>query len=315
MCRARYEAPSRRLKQGAEAINHSSVQNMLRVRRILFGTDRSDSADHAFSHAVRLASALGAELHIVHVVLPDLEDLREQVDVAEIAPRTPEGLVELRFIRSGESAAQELIAHCIEQDIDLAVVGTRGRTGLGRLLLGSVAEQVVREAPCPVLTVPSRAPDDAVSRVLAAVDLSEYSKSVIDHALAIADLHDAEVDILHVVQEMSVPAAYSPELAPMMVPGLKERANEALLELISQKDVQLVERSHVTGGYPASEILRFADEQGVSMIVMATHGLTGIQHFLIGSVAEKVVRKAPCPVLTVRSFGKAIAGIAPEGFS
>jgi len=285
---------------------------MLLVRRILFATDRSESANHAFGHAVRMASALEAELHIVHVVIPDLEDLRERVDPEDIAPRTPDGLAVFRYIRSGDSAAHEVISHCNEHDIDVVILGTRGRTGIGRLLLGSVAERVVREAPCPVLTVPSRAPDDAVARVLAAVDLSEYSRSVIEHAVALANLHDARLDLLHVVQDVSVPLSYSPELAPVMVPGMEERAWQALRELLNQIDPHLVEKAHINIGYPATEILRFAENEGVSLIVMATHGLTGIQHLLIGSVAEKVVRKAPCPVLTVRSTGKSLVGTAPR---
>jgi nucleotide-binding universal stress UspA family protein len=280
---------------------------MLRVKRVLYATDCSPSAEHAFGHAVRLATALDASLHIVHVVLPDLEDLRERVDPATVAPATPAGIDAPRFIRSGESAAQEIIAHCDEHDIDLVVMGTRGRTGIGRLLLGSVAEQVVREAPCPVLTVPSKSPDDSLSRVLAAVDLSEHSRPILEHALAMAALHGARLDVIHVVQEITVPTAYTPELAPMMTPDLEERAREGLVELVAQVDLGLMERSHVTIGYPATEILRYAEENGVNLIVMATHGLTGIQHFLIGSVTEKVVRRAPCPVLTVRSFGKSIA--------
>jgi len=286
---------------------------MLAVRRVLYPTDQSASAAHAYSTAVGLAAALGAELHVIHVALPDIEDIRGTVEESELTPEAPPtGLRVIRSVRRGDSAAPEIITYCQEHDIDVVVMGTRGRSGVGRLLLGSVAERVVREAPCPVLTVPARAPGQAVSRVLAAVDFSPHSRTTLEHAIAMADHYGAPLDVLHVLQEVTLPSAYGPELAPMITPQIEGRSHEALAELAAEVDLHDVSvELHTRFGYPASEILRFAEEYGVDLIVLATHGLTGLEHFLIGSVAERVVRKATCPVLTVRSFGKRIAGGAP----
>jgi nucleotide-binding universal stress UspA family protein len=280
---------------------------MLSIRRVLFPTDHSSSAEHAYTCAVRLAAAVGAELHVLHVVLPDIDEQRATDEESQPAGGWPAGLLVHHRVKVGESPASEIVAYCQDEDIDVVVVGTLGRTGLRRLLLGSVAERVVREAPCPVMTVPLRSPGQSVARILAAVDLSEFSRSTLAHARGFAELHGAHLDVLHVIQEVIIPSAYGPELAPMVTPDLEEQSRRALDQLIA--DVGPGGGSleaHVSVGYPATEILRFADEYGVDLIVMATHGLTGLEHFLIGSVTEKVVRKAPCPVFTVRSFGKSV---------
>jgi len=280
----------------------------INVNRILYPTDRSASAEHAYGHAIQLAASLGADLHVLHVVVPDLEDLVERVDPGSLLPAVaPAGVNVQTSVRAGESAAGEILDYCNESDIDLVVMGTRGRTGIGRLLLGSVAEKVVREAPCPVLSIPSRAPSDTVTRVLAAIDFSEFSQITLAHAQAFARLYDVPLDVLHVLQEVMVPSAYGPEIGPIVTPVLERRTHEALVEMVRDvigagANVQ----ARVSVGYPASEILRQAEETNAGLIVMATHGLTGLQHFMIGSVTEKVVRKASCPVLTVRSFGKSL---------
>lgn len=281
---------------------------MLMIRRILYPTDLSSSAEHAYGYAVQLAGALDAELHVLHVVIPDLEDLVEEARRERLTPAEPPEHIKVTYaVRAGESASAEILAYAKESDVDLIVMGTRGRTGLGRLLLGSVAEIVVRESTSPVITVPSRAPSAATERVLAAIDFSDYSQTTLAHAAALAQLYDARLDVLHVLQEVAVPSAYGPEIGPIVTPALEERTAAALASMVAEVVPPETEvTSNVVIGYPATEILRFAEEQGCGLIVMATHGLSGLQHFLIGSVTEKVVRKASCPVLTVRSFGSSL---------
>lgn len=285
---------------------------MLSIRRILYPTDQSPSAARAYTWAARLAAGLGAELHAVHVVEPGLEAGERRVEPGELVPGAPPAGVSLqRRVVHGEGAAAEIVRYCQAEDIDLVVMGTGSRSGLRRLLVGSVAEQVVREAPCPVMTVPLRAPAEAVERVLAAVDFSAFSQMTLRHASAFAAFYGARLDVVHVLQEVTIPSAYGPELAPMVTPALEQRSREVLDELVqSLGPLDIPIQTHVGFGYPASEILHFANEYTVDLIVMSTHGLTGLEHFLIGSVAEKVVRKAPCPVLTVRAYGKSIVAAA-----
>jgi nucleotide-binding universal stress UspA family protein len=280
---------------------------MLRVRRLLFPTDLSESARHAYGHAIRLAAAFDAELHILHADL-DEQDVVDRVKEGELTPAEPPAdIVVRRAVVRGDSAARVILSYVEEQDVDLVVMGTAGRSGLGRLLLGSVAERIVREAPCPVMTVPLRSPAETVDRVLAPVDFSDHSRASLSYAKELAALHDAPLDVIHVVQEAAWPAVYGPEVAPLLAPQMLERSYEAIGPFVAETPGPEVETSvHVAAGYVASEVLRFCEERSADLIVLGTHGLTGIEHFLIGSVTEKILRRASCPVFVVKSFGKSL---------
>lgn len=276
---------------------------MLNVRNILYCTDLSDNAAHAFGPAVLLASALGATLHALYVVIPEDDDQDAQNLEGQLLPADPPSHINVtRAVRKGDSASATITQYAKENDIDLIVMGTHGRTGLGRLFVGSVAETVVRTAECAVLTVPERAPSTTTSHVLATVDFSDHSKPTLTHAAAITKILDARLTVVHVLQDVALPSIYGPEVAPIVTPNLQQRSEEALDELVESVIVDNIRvSSEILLGYPAMEILRYAEQNDVGLIVMASHGLSGFEHFLIGSVTEKVVRKACCPVLTVRS--------------
>lgn len=300
---------------------------MLRIRRLLFPTDLSSGANLAYAHAVRLAVALDAELHVLHVRLPYYEDdgseqgllprvsgvgarrLRpSSVEEEHLVPQAPPGeLTVRRVIRDGESARESILDYIEQEEIGLVVMGTQGRTGFDHFMMGSIAERVVREASCPVVTVPARASAETVDRVLAPVDFSDFSRQGLTLAKEWAALHEASLDVLHVVQQAVVPTVYAPELGALAMPELVERSTAGLEEFVaSAPGPEVPVKTHALPGYAASTILDFAREQRSSFIVMGTHGLTGLKRFLIGSVAERVVREAPCPVLTARSFGESI---------
>jgi nucleotide-binding universal stress UspA family protein len=181
---------------------------------------------------------------------------------------------------------------------------------MDRLLSGSVSEEVVRGAPCPVFTVLATDAEDhvpTISRVLAPVDLSDQSNLVVDHAAALADAYAAPLDLLHVVEEAAYPSAYGLDPLTPALPNVQDRAREALETLAAELDPRPDPvHVHVLAGNAARDIVEFADEQEADLIVMATHGRTGLERFLIGSVAEKVVRRARCPVFTLKSFGKSL---------
>ena len=144
---------------------------MLPIRRILFPTDFSEYAEHAWSYALTFAQEFGAEVHLLHVVAPPprlaeayavnfdpekmVKALTEEANAS--MDRTVEaakswGLIFRREVRVGVDF-REIIDYVTKQDIDLIVMATHGRTGLAHALLGSVAEKVVRKSPCPVLTI------------------------------------------------------------------------------------------------------------------------------------------------------------------
>jgi len=304
---------------------------MLNIDTILFPTDFSSVAEDAFAHAAHLALQTGATICVFNVVTPGDGDASNPMDflpvtpvdggaMDEAAPQRVEvqtvtqerGTVPVVYAQTDSPSPETaIVEQATNHDVDLVVMGTHGRKGVDRLLSGSVAEEVVRQAPCPVFTVrgadaesPTSTP---VDRLLVPVDLSEQTTLVVDHATALADAYGATIDLLHVVEEATFPTAYGIDPLASPQPDVQERAREALDTLVGDLDTNDVPiHTHVLAGYAARDIVDFAEEHAADLVVMATHGRTGLQRFLIGSVAEKVVRSAPCPVFTVKSFGKSL---------
>ena len=288
---------------------------MLSIRRILFPTDFSDGAANAFSQAVYLANRHNAELHILNVaepgtggesentlpVSPDTlkdwlgasTDLAETLDTLSIVQRQVES----------DTPPERLVAYAEDQDVDLVVMGTHGRRGMRRMLLGSVTEEVVRRAPCPVFTIQTdvvEAPDQAVRRILVPVDFSEAAEMAVHHATEIAQTYGAEVHLLHVVEEVVYPSAYGIEPALFPKDEVVMRVEKTLGE-IAQEDIGY-ERVQVasTIGYAPMTILDYVQENEIDLVVIATHGRSGLDRMLLGSVAERVIRQSPVPVFDVK---------------
>jgi nucleotide-binding universal stress UspA family protein len=209
--------------------------------------------------------------------------------------------------RHGPAAAAAILDYAKEHDIDLIVMGTHGRRGIDRLLAGSVAEEVVRLSPCPVLTLcgdKEPVPRRAVRTILVPIDFSEHSRAALRYAGELAKVYDARMEALHVIEEDILPTVYGLDAVAPATEQVKADAARALQDLIAEEgDVEQVTAT-VMVGHPAAEVLAYAKAHRADLIVIATHGRTGLQHFLMGSVAEKVVRRAPCPVFTVKSFGR-----------
>ena len=310
---------------------------MLTLKKILFPTDFSRCSDQALVRALSLAELYGADLEIVHVLLPleydpnsplhhtDLGKVQEEIDrlssqqMRLAGPqRTFRDLVIEQATIRGVSAAPTILRHASERMADLIVMGTHGRRGLNHLMLGSVAEEVVRLAPCPVLTIREvRAPmpyqEDL--QILVPVDFSGFSREAVSYAKYLAaDLH-ASLRILHVVEESIHPSFYVtgqtslttwyPELEANAITEMKRLVREA-------RGPEVPMEFHVKEGRAAVDIVLFARKQQIGLIVMASHGLTGIEHLLLGSVSEKVVRMAPCPAFIVKSFGKSLLTVPAE---
>jgi nucleotide-binding universal stress UspA family protein len=171
------------------------------------------------------------------------------------------------------------------------------------MLFGSVAEEVVRKAPCPTLTVRKdvdRPPSKAVRRVLAPIDFSNASEVAVQHAKEIALTYGAEVDLLHVVQEPVYPSAYGYEAAAFptaeVIDNVEAQLGEMAREQIGYEHVMIEART----GDPGGQILDYTAENEIDLIVIATHGRTGLNRMLLGSVAERVLRRSPVPVFIVK---------------
>ncbi len=298
---------------------------MAEIKRILLPTDFSKHANQALRHAARLATEFDAELVLLHVVsvfeddpydeaqhFPDMEAFYTQLEdsararMAKHAPHFENIETSFETLRS-ISPADEILTFATKSGIDLVVMGTHGRAAISHFLLGSIAEKVVRHAHCPVVTVAHQ--EDTIydfpklQRLLVPIDFSDHSKLAVKHAATLAKKFKADIDFLHVVDQRVHPSYYVMGEASLLqvFPDIVEKSTakleEFVGELLSQKNSGQV---YIREGNPHTEIVKFAQEHGADMIVMATHGLSGLEKLIIGSTAEKVVRKATCPTFTVK---------------
>jgi nucleotide-binding universal stress UspA family protein len=302
-----------------------------RFGRILCAVDFSDLSAAALSHAAALARWAGSRLAVVHVVAPPdfrLVDGRA-LDVDARAQR----LTRLRAfveeaagpfgpalaLREGEPAA-EIAAECLAWSADLLVVGTHARRGLEHWEMGSVAEQLIRRAPCPVLTVPRgshtpvRAGEPPFGRVLCALDLGPTSATTLEHALALGLRARAEVTVVHAMEEL--PADSRRLELRLGVPWtaayretVERQARARLLELLPPEVRRACEVTEiVVPGRARHQVVRAARESGADLVVMGSGGVSLIP---FGSWVAQVVRSEICPVLPVASgFPARAAGLA-----
>lgn len=279
---------------------------MLQIRRVLLPTDYSETAQRALAVARRFADAHDAELHVLYARVPG-DDVNCPTDPDSEAWLGGPARHVVQAEREGDSVAGVILGYADEVGADLVVMGTHGRTGIERAVLGSVAEKIVRRARCPVLTVPPTAGTDAVERIVVPVDFSEHARLALTHAAALAAEFGAHIDALHVVYDVNVPSAYGLEPLGIVGPEVLDRSREALAALVAEVVAPGTRwEAHTEIGYAASVIASFAERRDADLIVMTTHGWTGLKHFLLGSVTEKVVRHAACPVFRVHSFGRSL---------
>jgi nucleotide-binding universal stress UspA family protein len=137
----------------------------------------------------------------------------------------------------------------------------------------------------------------AIDRIFVPYDFSEHAAQAVRYGEALADFYRADLVLVHVLQELMVPMEYEVEVPDVDRDAVKARAASAL-EGVSDRDHRVL----VTSGHPARRIVELADENEADLLVIATHGRTGLRRMLLGSVAEQVIRQAPCPVFTVKAF-------------
>ncbi len=270
-----------------------------------------------------IAERFNAQLTILHVdavagsageeTFPALEpemDETEQAAEREVLQltglKTPPLLHVRRVVRRHENPAEEIVRFGRTHTCDLIVVGTHGRTGLSHLIMGSVAERVIRQANCPVLTVRASAHAAQVLpylKILVPLDFSPHSEKALLYAWSLAKLFHAHLHILHIVDIPIHPEHYAVNLNLTGEFGhqLMLRSHEELERMIAPHQPSTVKhRLVVEFGRAYNEIVDFAAENECDLIVMGTQGLSGLEKFFLGSTTAKVVRHAPCPVLTVK---------------
>ncbi|MFP4591365.1 MAG: universal stress protein [Halobacteriales archaeon] len=282
--------------------------------RILFPTDGSDGADAVLAHALDLAHASEAELHVLHVAdtteysLVRIEE--EVVDVqAQAGVDVVDAAVERAEARGIEAVGQvvrgqpyrSILAYADEHGVDLLVMPTHSRRDLGEVVLGSTTDRVVRRADVPVLTVRPEIADEVAypyRSILVPTDGSDGATLALERALDLAVADDARLHLLSVVETDLLDAI--PGLGPDG--PLEERARSAVDRARSRAgDAGVEVRATVEEGASVSRtIATYAEANGVDLVVMGTHGRSGLDRYLIGSVAERLLRITPAPVMTVR---------------
>lgn len=290
-------------------------------RTILVAADFSEGTREAFRVASSLASEGGTRVLVLYVaepmyVAPEPVYFGQQsiqFSVVERAPDyyeavkehlrdvyAPNHPLEVEYFTRVGAAAEEILRAAEELDADLIVMGTHGRTGLRRLLAGSVAETVLRRATCPVLALRIADPprEDADVRViLHPTDFSNRSEDARRVARSLARDHGARLVLVHVASyEMTAEGM----IAMPTDPAVYRKALDEMRDQLDGKDLKFPVETLLCEGDAPAEILRAADKLPCDLIVMGTHGRAGLGRLLMGSVAEAVLRRASCPVLAVR---------------
>ncbi|MCZ7605404.1 MAG: universal stress protein [Planctomycetota bacterium] len=291
-----------------------------KFKRIVVPTDFSDTADTAIKLATDLADYYAATLDLVNVVdatvyayagYPFASLSKELMSGAEEAlnkVKVPVKNAKLnRYLLSG-SPAREIADHAKRHKADLIVIGTHGHGAVARFFLGSVADRVVHESDCPVIV--TKAPMGKIKhakkrnkpfeRILFPTDFSDTSKRALDAAVAMTEDMDAELFVLHVIDDSLISTHVEEERHII----LKELRRHALDEMRKQLPAELMKNFETIGavkrGDPGKQIASYAETHHCDLVVMGTHGRTGVERVLIGSVADKVVRRANCAVYLVR---------------
>lgn len=297
-----------------------------KIQKILAPTDFSGQSLTGVRYAKYLQFKFGSSLILLNVIEPTppmggMESVILAQSDSEVAAWAQKELAKLAqkeagndkhvtsIVRTGKPF-HEITTEAGENQADLIVIATHGYTGIEHMLLGSTAERVVRHAPCPVLTIPARTSSKrsgktslfGVNKILVPIDFSEISKDALPWATFFAAKFKAELVLLHVEEQFPIDYLLGRELlSHTMVPLIKQAGAD--LERLAgelRKTTGACISAVARVGKPFQEICHAAETLDADMIVLTTHGHTGLKHVWLGSTAERVVRHAQCPVLVVR---------------
>jgi nucleotide-binding universal stress UspA family protein len=294
---------------------------------IVFATDFSPWAAQAEAYALCLASTWRASLTVVTVLEfqpgmnPEYEVNRLYLDelmksakkeLAALTERAAARGIAVQTRMATGIPSEEILGAARAEDADVIVMGTKGKTGLAHVLLGSTAERVIRSASCPVLAVRAELSDGtlvdphpcagvSVRRILVPVDFSDCSLEALEYAAWLAQRSGASLSLLHVLEPISYGLDFTLSHEPKRE-EMRARVTQRLAGFVEAlAGAKIAADSHVRGGLPADSILDSARTLPADVIVMGTHGRRGLSHLLSGSVTEAVLRQSRCPVMTVRS--------------
>jgi len=299
----------------------------VQFKNILCATDFSDFSNHTINYGVALAKEFGSRLIVCHVIDLSsvaiygefqLDPVGQQNRIIEdaneqLAALTGDQPVKWEPLITVGKPADEILRAVEEKDIDLVVTATRGRTGLKRLILGSVTERLMLTLPCPLLVLRSAEhefvsiPDKRIKlkKILVGCDFSPDSDQALKHALSLAQEFQAELHLANVIETPAQPSLLKSETST------NEEIQEDYRNLLSQKLKDMVPeearnwctpQTNILEGQPYEELARYAESNDIDMIVMGIRGHGLVKTLFLGSTTDRVVRRAPCPVLSVGSM-------------
>lgn len=297
----------------------------IELKNIICTTDFSDVSNAAIPFGIALAKEFGAKLFLCHVI--DLSSvamygegfvapLEQETKIADYAHEDLRKLIGDHpvdwepLIPVGHTAG-EIARLAEEKNADLVVSATQGRSGLKRFVLGSVTERLMRTLPCPLLVIRGLERDYVASmdkeigfqRILVGCDFSPDSELTFQYGVSLAQEFQSEVHLAHVIE----PAVYKDLLrAPMdqtegFEQDLRKKLNKKLAEMIPEEVHNwCTSKTIILAGHPHKELTKYAVVNDVDLIVLGVRGHGLVETLFVGSTTDRVVRKAPCPVLSVR---------------
>src|SRR3990170_106085 len=298
----------------------AEISPIINTNRLLLATDGSLFSEGAIREAIRLAKRCSSKLAAISVIEtnPEYETIAPQLlEKAERPARghlesvkaqaKKEGVEITTSILEGEDSYNFISDEAVKNKTTMIIMGRRGKTGLKRLVIGTPPARVLGHAPCNVLVVP-RAAQVGFRNILVATDGSRYAAAAASEAIGIAKKNKSKLIVLAVVPSESmqpmdiVHSQMSRDVIAEKELSVAENSAKTV-KAVAQKEGVAVE-AFIMGGRPADAIVQTAKEKNVDVIMLGSHGKTGIDKLLMGSVAERVIVLAACAVLVVKASSK-----------
>jgi nucleotide-binding universal stress UspA family protein len=284
---------------------------------LLLATDGSQHSEGAIREAIRLAKKCSSSLTALSVIdtNPEFDALAPQImekkakearqNLDAVRDRAKkEGVLCDIAVREGEDSYKDIVDEAVKRKSTMIIMGRRGRTGLKRLIMGSVTARVIGHAHCNVLVVPTAAQLE-FKNIVIATDGSKYSVAAASEAIGIAKRNRSKLTVIaDVPAELAAPtdielAVEQRELIADKEMQVAEKNAKAVKEAAQKEGVDV--QAFVMSGKPADAIIEIARDKVADLIVLGSHGRTGIERLLMGGVTERVIVLASCPVLVVKS--------------
>jgi len=283
---------------------------MIHVKKIMVPVDFSEPSKKAVNYGLSLASEFKSRLVLTHIAAFDTAIYdKAKIQMLQLIPADYRDRLDFEIIVKAGDIRQELLAIVDENDIDLVVMGSRGRSYFERMLLGSVTERMLRKLHVPILTVSHLDPEKELhepgivplQRIVYATDLAEGSQIGLEFSIQLARGLNAHLTVVHVVQAFDVVAhrletAFAPDYNAEARVHAAERLSQ-VVSLVSDGSVPIT--TVLADGVPYEAINRIAAQKNADLIVINLQGKGLLDRALIGTTAERVIRTASIPVLSL----------------